>query len=251
MKQLIWDLPTRFCHWGLTVAIVLAFALPQVARRGSVLFGLHIVCGVVAGLLLAWRLVWGFTGSRHARFRALRFGPGQVWSYLRSAAQGRGTYYPGHNPGSALAIWAMFALTVLTLVSGVLANSSVRLWRGIHELAPNLLLAVVVLHVAGVTVATLRHKENYLAAMFSGLKTGPPDEAIPHSHPLAAAVMTAWVVLGSFYFIAGFNLTTGVFSPPGTGISVRLTESERRRPPRDSGGAKPPGPEADQAQKPM
>jgi hypothetical protein len=145
----------------------------------------------------------------------------------------------------------MFALTAVTLVSGLLANSSVRLWRAIHEVAPNLLLAVVVLHVAGVTVATLRHKENYLAAMFSGLKTGPPDEAIPHSHPLAAAVLTAWVVLGSVYFIAGFNLATGVFAPPGTSISVRLREAERRRPPRNPSGIRPQAPATNQGQKPM
>jgi hypothetical protein len=65
MQQLIWDLPVRLYHWALTVSILSAYALPMVARRGSVLFGLHVVCGVVAGLPLAWRLVWVILGTSY------------------------------------------------------------------------------------------------------------------------------------------------------------------------------------------
>jgi cytochrome b len=232
MPQLIWDLPTRIFHWALTFSVLFAYALPMVARRGSVLFGIHIVCGVIAGLLLLWRLVWGCIGSKHARFRSLLFSMTEVKGYVMSVVRGTRTHYAGHNPGSALVIWGMFAFLVVVLVSGLLANPGGRTVREIHGITPNILLALVTLHIVGVSLASYRNKENYVASLLSGLKNGRPEEAIPQSHPVAALVMTALVVLGSSYFVGGFDYATGVFSPPGTSISVRLTPPPRARAPR-------------------
>jgi cytochrome b len=241
MKQLVWDLPTRLFHWALTLAILLAYAFSFTRPPSSLLFSLHVVLGVVAALLLAWRLVWGFVGSKHARWGALAVSPREIVNYLLSVVRRRGTYYAGHNPGSAAASWAMFVLIVLTIVSGVLMNAPNRTWRQVHELAPNLLLVILAFHIVGTTLATLMHKENYIKAMFTGLKRAQPEQAIAHAHSGAAIVMTAWVVLGTLYFVGGFDRTTGVFTPPGTTLALQVSERPRARRPRPPGQ---PGPDA-------
>lgn len=222
MKQLIWDLPTRVTHWALAFTILLAYTLAQLAPEGSTLFGLHILCGVIAGLLLVWRLIWGFLGSRHVTFRSLVFSPFEVRDYFLAVLHGKERYYAGHNPGSAVAIWTMFLLVFMTLVSGGLIGFGGEVSKELHEVVPNLLLAVVLLHVTGVLLATLMHRENYIASMFTGRKTAQPDEAISHSHRKAALVMGAWLAVGLAYFAGGFDVKSGVFSPPGTSIRVLL-----------------------------
>lgn len=227
MKQLIWDLPTRVFHWALMSSILTAYAFAQLASKGSVIFGFHVACGVIAGLLLVWRVAWGFLGSKHAVFRSLAFGPSETKEYFLCVVRGKGNYYAGHNPGSAMAIWMMFVLIVVTLVSGVLAGLGGAIGEELHELAPNLLLAVVLFHVAGVLLATVMHRENYIGSMFTGRKTARPEEAISHSHPMAALVMVAWVAGGLSYFAGGFDFKGGTFSPPGTSISVPLVGGEQ------------------------
>lgn len=224
MKQLIWDLPTRIAHWVLALAIFLAYAFAQLAPERSAVFYGHMLLGLLAGLLLAWRVVWGLMGSKHARFASLLFRPGELWGYFLSVARGKGTYYAGHNPGSALAIWAIFVLTIVTVGSGLGLGFSGEAFEEIHEIAPNLLLAIVAMHVAGVLVATLMHKENYLFSMFSGRKTGQPNDAIAHSHPLAALILVLGLAAASCYLVGGFDFSSGSFRAPGTSISLHFGE---------------------------
>jgi len=232
MKRLIWDLPTRVSHWALAAAVLLAYFIPPRVASGSMLSGLHVVCGVTAALLLVSKLLWGLVGTKHARFRSLLFTPAEVTRYVASAVRGQGPYFAGHNPASALVICVAFVLLASTVASGLLMNSGGRVWEPVHEVAPNLLIALVAIHIVGVLLATFRHKENYVASMFSGMKTAGPEDAIPRSHPAAAVVMAASVVLAASYFAGGFQPATGVFSPPGTSISVQLTEPARERRPR-------------------
>lgn len=226
MKQLIWDLPTRLFHWGFAVSIVLAYALVQVSHEGTVAFYSHIVLGLIAGLLMGWRAVWAIMGSKHARFPSLLFRPGDVKDYFLSIVRGRGKYYAGHNPGSALAIWAMYLLSVATIASGLALGRAGESFKEVHEIAPNLLLAVAGLHILGVALATIMHKENYLVSMFSGRKTGNPDEAILHAHPLAALCLVVWIAAGACYLISGFDFAKGTFHAPGTNVNFQFGEGE-------------------------
>ena len=62
MKSIVvWDLPTRIFHWALTASVILALI---VAEDRGVLYTVHAVAGVVALVLVSFRLVWGFVGAR-------------------------------------------------------------------------------------------------------------------------------------------------------------------------------------------
>jgi cytochrome b len=71
----------------------------------------------VAGLLV-FRLLWGFVGSRYARFRSLAFDPAAATAYLKDLASGRARDYEGHNPAGSWPIYALLVLAAGTAVTG-------------------------------------------------------------------------------------------------------------------------------------
>ena len=77
--QLIWDLPTRVFHW-LLAACVLGAWLTAESERSRML---HLALGYSAGVLVAWRVIWGFLGSRYARFSNFVKSPAAALAYLR------------------------------------------------------------------------------------------------------------------------------------------------------------------------
>lgn len=199
-KVLIWDAPVRIGHWLLVGAFALAWATGDSEEWRLV----HAYAGgTVVGVIL-FRLLWGFVGTRHARFASFVRGPRAALDYLMGLLHGDEPGYAGHNAAGGWAIIALLALGLLTGVSGwVVYQDSFATIGGewleeAHELFANGMLAVAGLHVAGVVVSSLAHRENLVWAMFTGLKQGRPDEAIAGARfwavPLlvAAAISVAW-----------------------------------------------------------
>ena len=93
--RLVWDLPVRVTHWALVLAVAGCWATHY---AGVEWFPWHRRLGYVVLVLVVFRLVWGFVGTRHARFANFVRGPRTLLAYLRE--RGRATV--GHNPLGAL-----------------------------------------------------------------------------------------------------------------------------------------------------
>lgn len=225
MKFLIWDLPTRLFHWLLASSVVLAFGIAQFVEKETPLFYMHVVFGVLAGLLILWRLLWGFVGTKHARWKELFFSPTSTIKYFTDVLKGRGTYYAGHNPGGSFVVLLILGGVALAVVSGIL-NAQSELFEELHEIVPVLVMGLVVVHVVGVILAMKMHDENYVLAMVTGQKRAQTNEAIASSSPLAAIVMLLVVIGPWVYFINGFNRDTALFTAPGTQWSFQVGEAE-------------------------
>lgn len=225
MKQLIWDLPTRFFHWLLAGSVLAAFALAQLAEKETPLFYLHVVFAVLAALLLLWRIVWGLIGSRHARWSELVVSPKSVSDYFSQVLNGKGTFYAGHNPGGSVVIIGILGLLALTIFTGLM-SAQAEIFEEMHESLPVALMVLVGFHVAGVILATKMHGENYVLAMFTGYKKGEPKDAIAHSHPVASVFMLVFVLGSWYYFIKGFDRNKALFTAPGTQWSFQVGEPE-------------------------
>lgn len=174
IKIPVWDLPTRVTHWGLVVCFAGLFVTGDSERWRDI----HIWLGYTLLGLLAFRLAWGFVGSRHARFADFVRGPRVVASYVGSLLKAKPQHHVGHNPAGGWAILALIATGIGAGVTGWLLELEIGgdWFEELHEGLANLMLAVVLVHVAGVLVASLLHKENLVRAMFSGTKIGSPDE---------------------------------------------------------------------------
>ncbi|MGL5012124.1 MAG: cytochrome b/b6 domain-containing protein [Paracoccaceae bacterium] len=173
----VWDLGVRLFHWGL-VAGVLAAYLSEDSRS------LHRIFGYIVMGLIAFRLIWGLVGTYHARFTSFVPGPVRLMRYLRDIAQRREARYLGHNPAGAAMIVAL--LLVLAGISATGWMMGTDAWFGVewvehaHEWLVNGLIVLVLLHLGGVALASLRHRENLVKAMVTGLKAAD-DPA--HSAP--------------------------------------------------------------------
>lgn len=176
----VWDPLVRIFHWSLVLFFIIAFITEDDW------LSLHNVAGYVITGLLIFRIFWGLIGTRYARFSSFVTAPSQVRDYLRSMLAGRPKHYLGHNPAGGLMIIVMLVVLLLTAFSGMatlapegsgpLANTFFSSWsedwlEEIHETLANLSLLLVIVHVAGVIVGSLVHRENLVKAMINGRKS--------------------------------------------------------------------------------
>jgi cytochrome b len=167
----VWDPLVRGFHWAVVALVVITF-LSEDARA------LHEGSGyVVIGLVLA-RLAWGVVGTRHARFADFLAGPGTVLAYLRALRHGGARRYLGHNPAGGAMIVALLLTLLATALSGWLSETDAYfgvMWvSDFHRVAADVLLGLIGLHLAGVAVSSLLHRENLVAAMITGRKRAAP-----------------------------------------------------------------------------
>jgi len=154
---------------------------------------LHEAAGYAVAALLALRLIWGFVGSRHARFTQFVRGPAATLAYLGDMLHGRERRHLGHNPAGAAMIVALMVTLSGTALSGWLLEQSIEEARAVtvagehgnrevrgdktlkevHEMLANMALVLVALHVGGVAVTSWRHRENLPRAMVTGRKRPP------------------------------------------------------------------------------
>lgn len=209
-KVLVWDLPTRACHWLLVLACTAAYISGE---NGGNWLVWHGRIGLFIVGLLTFRLAWGFAGSTYARFSNFVRGPAAIKAYL--AGNWRGL---GHNPLGALSVLGLLALIALQLLSGLCALNDDTGYAGplypllggalselatrVHHQVFDLLLIIVVLHVLAVLFYTHFRKDNLVTPMLTGHKEVSAGEsargggALAFILALAIAGATTWVASG-------------------------------------------------------
>jgi cytochrome b len=167
----IWDPFVRLCHWSL----VLSFAVAWLTSHSSE--AIHHWAGYGAAGLVAMRLLWGAIGTPYARFAQFVRGPAAVTRYLRAMFAGREARHVGHNPAGGAMVLALMAAMIATALSGWMMTSDTYFgvdWvENIHSLSAHGMLLLVVIHICGVVLASVRHRENLVKAMITGHKRKP------------------------------------------------------------------------------
>jgi cytochrome b len=225
-KILVWDLPTRTFHLLFAAGFITAFAISQFSGHHSRLFPYHMVLGVVLGIMLALRVLWGFVGTKYARFSSMLFSPAELLAYLRSVFSREGIRYGAHNPGSSYAILAMLILAGVVVATGLLMSTGSEAAEELHAVAAYALLAVAVVHVLGVVWHTIRLRENISRSMVSGLREGEPSEGIASSRPLAAVVFVGIVTVSAIGLFRNYDQSQHETRLPLVGTTIHLGEGE-------------------------
>lgn len=109
----VWDPLVRIFHWSLVVFFFTAYVSAEEAE------GLHVTAGYVVLALVAFRVVWGFIGPKHARFTDFVFGPARILRYLKSLATGRPEHYLGHNPAGGAMVVVLLVFLLITTFAGL------------------------------------------------------------------------------------------------------------------------------------
>ncbi len=175
-RILVWDVPVRAFHWLLVAAFAGVFLTAESERLRVI----HLQLGYAMAGLVGLRIVWGFVGSPYARFASFVAGPSAVWRYLRSVPTATPEHHVGHNPAGAAAMVGLMALTLVAGVTGWLGYEQlVGEWiLGVHEAAAGAMMALAGVHVAGVLLASVRHRENLVGAMVTGWKRVPASAGL-------------------------------------------------------------------------
>jgi cytochrome b len=196
-RILVWDLPTRLFHW----LLVASFAGAWLTAESESWRLVHVTLGYSVAALVAFRLCWGFVGSRYARFSEFVKGPSAVLAYVKGMLQRRPAHYIGHNPAGAVAILALLLLGGLVTLTGYAAYEELggHWLEEVHEVLASGMLAVVLVHIVGVIVGSLMHRENLVRAMITGRKEGTPTEGIGSSRRSFALVLVA--LIGGLWWV--------------------------------------------------
>jgi cytochrome b len=191
-RILVWDVPTRVFHW----LLVLSFTGAYLTAESELDRDIHVVLGYTLLGLLAFRLLWGVFGTRYAQFRSFLFKPGEIVAYSLSMLKGKPAHYIGHNPLGSVSVWLLLGLGILSGVSGVLSFQDIGgdAMEEVHEFVSNAMLAVVLIHIAGVVVSSVLHRENLVRSMVTGFKSAEPDQGIRRSYLWLGILMLAVVV---------------------------------------------------------
>ncbi len=182
-KIKVWDPLVRVFHWTLVLFVFGTFL------TGEDYIDLHLQLGYgVLGLLL-FRIIWGFVGTRYARFSEFTYRPKVVIAYLKDLVSFKAKRYIGHGPAGGSMVIALIISLLIASVSGLalyggeelagpLAGLMVGIspfWiealEGLHELFAGLVGLLVLLHISGVLFSSFAHGENLIKSMWTGYKT--------------------------------------------------------------------------------
>ena len=178
----VWDPLVRWFHWRLVGAFMIAYITEEDFLT------LHVWAGYVVLAAIAVRLVWGFIGTRHARFTDFVTKPSSAIRYVADTFRSSAKRYIGHNPAGGLMIVLLLSSLLLTGITGLLLYGATdqagpfahwtvihslfweEAFEETHEFLANFTVFLVIVHLLGVLVESLFHRENLVRAMIDGYK---------------------------------------------------------------------------------
>jgi cytochrome b len=186
MKKMIrvWDLPIRLFHW-LLVACILGSLVSIHLFESAV--QVHAYFGYCILTLLVFRLIWGFVGSRHARFASFIPNRKAILDYL----QGKSPRFLGHNPIGALSVFALLFVLSVQVVTGLFVddeitfqgpfakyvpNAVVSFLSEIHEGNQVVIYTLITIHILAIGYYRKFKGENLIKPMITGDKEIDPSE---------------------------------------------------------------------------
>ena len=164
----VWDPFVRLFHWSLVSCVLLNQFVLEAGETA------HEWTGYVASALVLARVLWGFVGSRHARFADFFPTPGRLLRHFKALGQGQHPQYVGHNPLGALMMLALMACVLGLGLTGWLQTTDAYFgeeWlQELHEWLANGLLVAAGLHAAAAIVMGRIERVNLVKAMVTGVK---------------------------------------------------------------------------------
>jgi cytochrome b len=180
----VWDLPIRLFHWLLVLCIVGSLISVNV---GGNAIEWHAYFGYSVLTLLIFRIMWGFVGSRHARFAT--FFPTRVT--LLNYLQGKSPRSLGHNPVGALSVFALLFVLCVQVFTGLFVDDEIAFQGPLAKYVPNVVVSflseihegnqvviytLITIHIAAIWIYRKYKGEDLIKPMLSGDKEIDPSE---------------------------------------------------------------------------
>ena len=164
----VWDPIVRIFHWTVVVACTLNFFILEEGKYWHRMTGY-----VVAGAIVV-RILWGFIGTKHARFKDFLPTPRRVRTQLREIVGRNERRYIGHNPLASIMMLILMALLSATALTGWMITLDAfwgEKWlQQLHETIANSIMVLVFIHAGAAILESWRHRENLVWSMVTGRK---------------------------------------------------------------------------------
>lgn len=199
----VWDIPTRVFHW--LIVILFAFQWISIEVMDDWM-DYHELGGYALLTLLLFRIVWGFVGSNHARFRQILHSSATIINYSKSIFDRSAPAHAGHNPLGGLSVLLLLFLLLVQAISGLFMTDDIlfygpyfnsvseetqKLFSRLHHLSFDVLVWLVSLHIAAVLFYVFFKKQPLIAAMFHGRKPVADNTRISRQNLIRAIVVLA------------------------------------------------------------
>lgn len=211
-KVHVWDLPTRIFHWSLLALVLVAWFTGEEEGAAAMI---HRTAGEAIAGLIVFRVIWGFVGGEHARFADFAAGPSAIIAHVRDLFSRQPKRHLGHNPLGGVAVFLLLGVVAGIVVTGLFSSSEENagpfagLWglelSELHEALFRVLQGLVVIHVLGVVVESVKAKDALVPAMITGSKRRRTDEHGEDAKPasiIALTIALAAGVVGSLALMA-------------------------------------------------
>jgi cytochrome b len=215
----VWDLPVRLVHWGLVALVALAYATGSEERY----YAVHKATGIAILALVVFRVLWGFAGSRPARFASFLAGPRAVLGHVRDLAARRHSPAPTHNPLGGWGVLALLFLISAEIATGLtsstfdyegplsslLPDRASSAMADLHSILFDVLAAMILAHLVGVALTSWAGRENLVKSMLTGRKR-LPRASVPAERAdswraaigcAIAACLICWALLSLPHFL--------------------------------------------------
>jgi cytochrome b len=146
----------------------------------------HFYTGYLILGLMAFRILWGLTGPAPVRFGSFLPTPSSLFQYLKTFGSRAPSGAPGHNPLGSL--WVIAVLIVVSTqgftglfietedffeygpLNDYVSEDTEKFMSGWHHTLSDVILILVILHMAAVVFYLLWKRENLVKPMISGWK---------------------------------------------------------------------------------
>ncbi len=211
----VWDVPVRLFHWLLVTSILMLFITGKV---GGNYMEWHKKIGYFVIGLILFRVVWGFVGSYHARFKNFVRAPAAVIAYAKSLLKKDSPHYVGHNPMGALSVLAVMVAVGFQTVTGLFSNDDIMLegpyasmvskafsdqMTSLHKLNSNVILVLIGLHLSAIVFYAVFKKEQLIEAMLTGKKDMDTSTGEHFEAEMPETVRPAWLPWSIVVVVAG------------------------------------------------
>jgi cytochrome b len=157
---------TRLIHWVIAVAVILNL---WVLEEGD---DPHQISGYVALAATSLRIIWGFWGGPQSRFSAFPVSFFQLRTFIRNRGTQSPDQYPGHNPLASLVylgVWfCILGLGLTGFMMGLDAFWGDETLESIHGAIANVMQGLVVLHLLGIIMDSMKFRRSTWLSMFTG-----------------------------------------------------------------------------------
>jgi cytochrome b len=212
-EKLVWDIPVRLFHWLLVLCLFGQWLTAEVLEDAM---DIHFNIGYFTLGLIIFRLIWGFVGTKYAKFSSFIAGPNSMLAYLKSVISKQHTLSVGHNSVGGLILPAVIILVGLQAISGLFTSDDIvysgpyydsantdlqKYMQWLHHNIFDILLAIIGLHLVAIGWYLVFLKHNLIGPMLNGKKVVSQQQGIEHSQLIKAILIMCLVAIFVYWLV--------------------------------------------------